>query len=102
MSTPSVPDLIMQGITQHRCLSIVYNGIGRVIEPYTIGISRASNPVVRAWQVSGASISGQNSGWKLLEISKLGNVFLMNTTFQPNRPGYNPYDKGMISIYQRI
>ncbi len=98
MSSVSIPDILLQGLYQRRCVSLLYDGSTRMVEPYAIGISQANNPVVRVWQTSG----GSGSGWRLLEICKISNAFVTDATFQPARPGYNPGDRGMSRIYHAI
>lgn len=102
VSDISIPDVLLRGLYDRRKVSIFYDGFERIVEPYTIGLSKSGNSVVRVWQVSGASSSGQISGWKLLEICKISNASVTNATFQPTRPGYNPSDKGMSQIYHTI
>lgn len=101
-SSVSIPDILMKGLYERRCISLRYDGFVRVVEPYTIGVSRAGNPVVRVWQVSGGSHSGRSSGWRLLEIYKISNASVIDATFQPTRLGYNPNDKDMLQVYHTI
>lgn len=92
----------MKGIYERRRISLIYDGRSRLVEPYALGISHAQNPVIRVWQISGASSSGEETGWKLLKLDKISSVTVTDAIFQPTRPGYNPNDKGMSRVYHTI
>ena len=87
------------------CRSIIqfyYDGGIRYVEPYCHGVSRANNEVLRAYQIKGFSRSGQPSGWKLFEISKIINLQQTGDSFLSNRIGYNPNDQDFIMIHCHV
>jgi hypothetical protein len=83
-------------------IQINYDGGIRIIEPYCHGISQAGNEVLRAYQIRGFSRSGEPSGWKLFESTKIHNIIITSDNFKENRVGYNPNDQGMNSIHCHV
>jgi predicted DNA-binding transcriptional regulator YafY len=90
----------------------------RRIEPYVLGISKAGNLVVRAWQINGASDTklGRLSdpltkipGWRLFRLDKISTWNVIEDKFNTsiehmsaNRKKYNYNDKDMIRIIRAI
>ena len=76
----------------------------REIEPVCFGYSKADNPVLRAWDNSGASHTGYKGeqplpGWRLFRVDKILSFKPTRETFNEPRPGFNPNgDKGMVRI----
>lgn len=80
------------------CLELQYNGYARVVEVHAVGISTAGNPVMRAWQVRGGSVSNEPVGWKLMRLDEAVAAVLTDEKSGAPRPGYKPGDKGMQRI----
>lgn len=76
----------------------------REIEPVCFGYSKADNPVLRAWDNSGASHTGYKGeqplpGWRLFRVDKILSFKPTGETFNEAKPGFNPNgDKGMVRI----
>jgi len=84
-----------------KTLTFHYEGGPREAEPHCHGLSKAGNEVVRAFQIAGASESGNTTGWKLFEVDKMTGVGI-GDSFEGPRPGYNPNDKAMKSVHCHI
>jgi len=95
-------NLICQAIKSKSLIVFEYDGGIRNIEPHCYGLSSAGNEVLRGFQVSGSSSSGEYIGWKLFSLKKISNLGLLNQTFINSRPDYNPNDSQMASIFCRI
>ena len=80
------------------CLELRYNGYSRIVEVHAVGISTAGNPVMRAWQVRGGSVSNEPVGWKLMRLDEAVGAVLTNEKSDAPRSGYKPGDKGMQQI----
>ena len=93
---------IMGAIRQHRVLLVDYykpRGDRRV-EPHACGVSRPGNEVVRVYQVSGPSQSGEwVNYWKMMKLDRIRGLEVLGDTLDRPRPGYQPGDKDMITIY---
>jgi predicted DNA-binding transcriptional regulator YafY len=85
---------IREAIAGLRILHIRYEGGDRVIEPHCLGSSSRGDFLLRAFQVTGVSSSGDGTGWKLLRMDRLQSVRLSEEQFSP-RPDYNPHDEAM-------
>ena len=88
-------DSIKTSIDSKKRLWIDYPPGRRLIEPHVLGFSRASSKLLRAFQVEGASSSGEHENWKLFTVDKVQGIEDSGQTFNGPRPGYNPDDSAM-------
>ena len=86
---------ITEAINRRALLQFSYNGRRRTVEPYCFGISTTGSDVLRAIEVGG----GFGKLWK---VSEMPDVLVLEDTFTPDDPNYNPNDKAMTQIYCRI
>ncbi len=83
-------------------LQFHYDDHLRVVAPYCYGVSTRDIDSLRAVQVRGSSSSNALGFGKLWTVSKMRNLRMLEETFIPSDPSYNPEDKGMKRIYCRI
>lgn len=84
-------------------LSVTYDGIARLVEVHALGVSRTGREVARVYQVDGASLSGENVGWKLMALDKVfDRPRLTHDQSQAPRPGYQKGDLGMVEVFEEI
>ena len=67
----------------------------RLIEPVCFGYSKADNPVLRAWDLEGASHTAYKGeqplpGWRLFRLDKILTYKPSGENFDSPRPEYNP------------
>jgi predicted DNA-binding transcriptional regulator YafY len=67
----------------------------RLIEPVCFGYSKADNPVLRAWDLEGASHTAYKGeqplpGWRLFRLDKILTYKPSGESFDSPRTGYNP------------
>jgi len=105
----SLEDIIDCIKKRKRCI-IYYDGDEpggrglREIEPVCLGVSKAGNKVVRAWDNEGASHTAYLGkkplpGWRLFRLDKMLSVKPTGETFDQIRPNFNANgDKSMTSI----
>jgi predicted DNA-binding transcriptional regulator YafY len=80
----------------------------REIEPVCFGYSKADNPVLRAWDNSGASHTAYKGeqplpGWRLFRVDKILSFKPTGEVFNEPKPGFNPNgDKGMVRIINLV
>jgi predicted DNA-binding transcriptional regulator YafY len=103
-------DSVMNAIKQKQRVIIYYDGDEpggrglREIEPVCLGVSKAGNKVVRAWDSEGASHTGFKGeqplpGWRLFRLDKILSLKPTGEIFTEMRPNFNPDgDKSMISV----
>ena len=94
-------NLICNAISSKKCLSVLYNGGNRLIEPYCYGLGTSGNSLLRCYQVSGHSSSGNSHGWKLMKVSEMHNIVITDLEFSV-RPLYNATDPAMARFYCRV
>ena len=91
--------VICDAIKNKSVLEFHYDGQNRVVEPHAHGRSTAGNDVLRCYQVSGGSNSGEVPAWKMMTVNKITSLKATGNSFSGPRPGYKKGDRGMKTIY---
>ena len=103
-------DSIVNAIKNKDKIVIYYDGDEpggrglREIEPVCFGYSKRGNPVLRAWDMEGAShraYLGEKPlpSWRMFRLDKLQFIRPTAETFNEPRPNYNPNgDKSMTRV----
>lgn len=90
--------VLEEAIRSRRVVTFSYDGCYRVVEPFLIGTTTAGRPALRGYQTEGGSKSGTVPGWHLFSIHKIVGITMTQREFSGVRAGYNPADRGMLSI----
>jgi hypothetical protein len=93
--------ILIQAITDLKMVELRYQGYSRVVEPHAYGRDKNNDEIIRCFQTSGGSKSGENAGWKLLKVRDVYSSHLTNATFQA-RNDYKRKDSAMTYIFTRI
>jgi hypothetical protein len=72
------------------------------VAPYCYGFSTADAEILRAIQLGGQSTSRKYGMGKLWTVSLMSQLELIDETFGPDDPNYNPNDSAMKRIICRI
>jgi predicted DNA-binding transcriptional regulator YafY len=103
-------DSVFNAIKNKQKVIIYYDGDEpggrglREIEPVCLGISKAGNKVLRAWDEEGSSHTAYKGeqplpGWRLFRLDKLLSLKPSGENFAEMKPNFNPNgDKSMTSI----
>ena len=103
-------DSIINAIKNRQVVIIYYDGDEpggrgiRQIEPVCLGVSKAGNKVLRAWDSEGASHTGYKGeqplpGWRMFRLDKILSNKPTGEVYNTPRPGYNfNGDKSMVSV----
>lgn len=109
MSMNDVPEHVrrptlaaISAIDKKKLMSLTYDGVERLVEVHAVGISGQNNPVMRVFQISGGSQSGEKDGWKLMKLSKAANFRLMDFPSEAPREGYAADDSAMKEIFREV
>jgi hypothetical protein len=86
---------ICEAIHERRVLRLNYHWGHRVVEPHAYGLNDNGHELLRVFQVSGASESGEHHGWKLLRVDEIHGLHVLDDQFAGPRPGYKRGDKAM-------
>ena len=92
-------EMICSAIRSRQVISFHYKGGLRTLEPFCYGASVQGIELLRAYQLSGHSESGNPTGWKLFRVSEISALAVTDRYFYGIRPGYSPADKAMATIY---
>ena len=87
---------------QGKRLAVTYDGFTRIVEVHAVGTSTAKNPVMRVWQVSGGSASGERTGWKLMRLDKTWRFAITDEVSEAPRSGYKRGDRDIAVIRCQI
>jgi hypothetical protein len=101
---------VVDSIKRKQVIVLYYTGDApggdglRTIEPVCLGVSKAGNKVLRAWDYEGASHTATLGtqplpGWRLFRLDKITSYKPNGQVFNEMRPKFNPNgDKSMVSI----
>ena len=80
--------LLQDAIRNKQRLLIDYEPGLRVIEPHALGYGSRGQLLLRAFQIEGASASGEHENWKLLRVDRLWAANDNGSTFDGPQDGY--------------
>jgi hypothetical protein len=86
---------IVVAIEHNQCLRIVYEPGERVIEPHALGRGTDAQLLLRAYQIDGATASGESMGWKLFRLDKVSSIEPDGSPSTAPRPDYKRNDRAM-------
>jgi predicted DNA-binding transcriptional regulator YafY len=101
---------LVDAVKKRKILIISYDGDEdggkglRRIEPVCIGVSKANNRVLRAWDIEGASHTDKTKeqplpGWRLFRLDKILSAKPTGEVYNEPRPNYNfNGDDSMVSV----
>jgi predicted DNA-binding transcriptional regulator YafY len=87
--------ILIAAIDGRRLVSIWYDPGVRVVEPHALGYGSDGQVLLRAFQVAGASSSGQPVHWKLFRLDRITDAKLNGRAFRKPRPEYQRDDSAM-------
>jgi hypothetical protein len=93
---------ICEAIGDRAVVRFSYGGGWRTVEPYCHGMSSTGTEVLRGYQTGGYSSSGKPVGWRLFEVGKISGLRRSGEVFLSDQPGYDPHDRGMVSVYCHV
>jgi hypothetical protein len=82
-------------------IELRYNGYSRTVEPHAYGRDKSGDEILRCYQFSGGSDSGEREGWKLLKVREIYSLHPTRSEF-PVRPNYKKGDKAMDFIFCQV
>lgn len=88
-------ELVKAAIEGRKNLIINYHPGVRNVEPHALGYSSSGDVLVRAYQTSGASASGEHINWKLFRLDRVNSVENGEDIFIGPRPEYKRGDRAM-------
>lgn len=92
-------DVIKRAISKRLTLKFEYEGMPRIVEPFTLGYHNTTNNLsLSAYRVGGYTRSHNSPPWRLYDVSKIRNIEILNNQIDPNRKGYNPRDERLSRI----
>ncbi|SDR51245.1 hypothetical protein SAMN05443245_6873 [Paraburkholderia fungorum] len=92
---------ICSAIKDRQLLELRYHGFSRVVEPYAYGRDKNGDAILRCFQISGGSESGQTTGWKILKVAAVFAINEQQATFTP-RTEYRRGDKAIAFMFCQL
>ncbi len=99
---PKYHNLIISAINDREVLKFSYEGLVRVVEPQTYGMSYTGKYVLRGYQIGGASRSGHSKMAKLFDIVRISKLQKSGELFKEALPSHNPQDSAMKLIFATL
>jgi hypothetical protein len=93
--------LIIDAVNGRKCLELRYHGYSRIVEPHAYGRDKDGDEVLRCYQTSGGSVSGERAGWKLLKVREIFSLHLLKEVILV-RKEYKKGDKAMERIFAQL
>lgn len=93
--------ILLQAIQQAKVLELRYHGYSRIVEPHAYGRDKDGDEILRCYQTSGGSESGERVGWKLLKVRDAFSFHLTDATFSA-RAEYKRNDKAMNHVIAQV
>ena len=92
---------ISTAIENRKLIQLEYSNGERIVEPYALGMSSTGKMLLRAYQRQGYSLSSENYGWKLFNLSEIQRLIIIDENFEP-RGEYRKGDKALSEIHSEI
>jgi hypothetical protein len=92
---------LLEAIDTHKVVELRYHGYARTVEPHAYGRDKNGDEVLRCFQVSGGSESGERTGWKLLKVAEVYSIHVEKAMFH-TRDSYRKNDKAMEYIFRQL
>ena len=100
MRSATIP--IIEAIRSRRLLEFRYHGGKRVVEPHSYGLDKRKREVLCAYQIEGASRSGQRQGWKNFVVRELSELRVDARHFDQPRAEYRHDDGAFRQILAQL
>ena len=92
---------ICEAINGQQVLELRYHNYSRIVEPHAYGRDKAGDEILRCYQTSGGSESGERTGWKILKVRDVFMPALTKENFTP-RSDYRRGDKAMVYMFCQV
>lgn len=92
---------IVEAIRDKKVLELRYHNYSRIVEPHAYGRDKNGDEILRCFQTSGGSDSGERVAWKLLKVHDIFSLHITRETFKP-RAEYRSNDKAMAYIFIQL
>lgn len=93
---------ICQAIEAKRLLELRYHNHVRLVEPYVHGQGKQGEEYLRCFQLLGDCVAGKHAGWKLLKITEVMIIHMLEIEFTPRWLEYKRGDRAMSIIYCQL
>ncbi|WP_197027146.1 hypothetical protein [Methylopila sp. 73B] len=88
-------ETVINAIRERSMVYLDYPPGMRLIEPHAVGYGGRGQLLMRAFQIDGASSSGDRRGWKLFELDRAATLGRAGMVFDGPEAGYRRGDRAM-------
>jgi hypothetical protein len=101
-SSGTIIAMACKALQERRCLALSYHGFARIVEVHVVGRTRDDVEIMRVWQVSGGSESGEPTGWKMMTLDAVSAPQVTSQRSLAPRPDYNPDDPVIADVVCKV
>ncbi|WP_293460653.1 hypothetical protein [Phenylobacterium sp.] len=91
-------EIARQALRQAKILELRYDGFSRDLDVHACGYTKQGHAVLRGWQASGGSASGEREGRKLMRLDEASAAHVSDRPSQAPRKGFKKGDPAMARI----
>jgi len=92
----------IKALNADRCLSFTYEGLARIVEVHTVGVTTAGRPAMCAYQVDGSSNSGPVPDWRMFCFDECFDVTITERSSSAPRSEHKRGAKQFRSIDREV
>ncbi|HET9704464.1 MAG TPA: hypothetical protein VFP85_10545 [Vicinamibacterales bacterium] len=100
--TTALDARIRQAISQKRLVNVSYHGRHRVAEPHDYGKLNGADRLLIYQLQSKAEPARESSGWRLLDVTKIESLTILDATFKGSRSDARQSHHAWDVIYVRV
>lgn len=92
---------IIQAITSLKLIKLTYDGQVRIVEPHVLGYKNHELELL-TWQLINQSELGNKEGWRTFQLNKIGNLQMIDQSFNGIRSTKSSNHTTWDSIVKRV
>lgn len=94
--------LILEAMDWPQLIKFYYYESDRLVAPFVVGVSSEGNPLLRGFQLEGASRSGKIGGWRVFQIRKMENLANYQDYFDPADFKFSRYYPWIYKVFKTL
>jgi hypothetical protein len=98
----AIGERLVRAILERRDITLIYQGLPRLVEPHMVGIHEAGEPILVAYQTGGYSRSGDIPGWRTFITTEIERIEESDVGFPRPRSDFTDQFYPMIEVFAKV